>query len=41
MTKDNAIRPYRLGAPQFLVGLAAIVAVGIGIAFILKAAGVF
>ena len=41
MTKDNAIRPYRIGAPQFLVGLAAVVALAGAIAFILKVVGVF
>ncbi len=41
MTKDKAIRPYRLGFPQFVVGLAALVAIAGGVAWILKVAGVF
>lgn len=38
---EKAIRPYRIGFPQFVVGLLALVAVAGGIAWILKVAGVF
>lgn len=41
MAKDKAIRPFRIGFPQFVVGLAAVVAVAGFVAFILKVAGVF
>ena len=41
MTKDKAIRPFRLGFPQIIVGLATLVAIAGGVAWILKQLGVF
>ena len=38
---EKAIRPYRLGFPQFLIGLLTVVAIAGGVAWILKVAGVF
>ena len=38
---EKAIKTYRIGFPQFAVGLLTLVAVAGGVAFILKAAGVF
>ncbi|HWK19901.1 MAG TPA: hypothetical protein VNR37_03910 [Microbacteriaceae bacterium] len=37
---DKAIRTYRLGFPQFLVGLLTLAAVAGGVAWILKQFGV-
>jgi len=38
---EKAIRPYRLGFPQFLIGLLTVIAIAGGVAWILKVAGVF
>jgi len=38
---DKAIRPYRIGFPQFVVGLAVVVALAGFVGFILKLAGAF
>ncbi len=42
MTKtDKAFKPYRIGFPQFIVGLFTLVAVAAGVGWILKVAGVW
>jgi len=38
---EKAIRPYRIGFPQFVVGLLTLAAVVGGVAWILKVVGVF
>ncbi len=38
---EKAIRTYRLGFPQFVVGLLTLVAIAGGVAWILKVAGLW
>lgn len=38
---EKAIRTYRIGFPQFLVGLLTVAAIAGGVAWILKLVGVF
>jgi len=41
MNSGKAIKPYRIGLPQFIVGLAALLAIAGGVAWILKVAHVW
>jgi len=40
MASEKAIRPYRIGFPQFVVGLLTLAAVAGGVAWVLKLVGV-